>query len=147
MVVNSSISMTAILSNTRLGRNFLHVKNALAYYITPECMYPSTELKKRKRIKRLWGTQNRWDRQKMLTTFFAIVFQIFWQKNFIKLFTNFNVGRFVTQLLLTYLVGWQTSDVSLPPSDVILAQLACPLSDVMFRLHSGHSIIVIVCLA
>jgi hypothetical protein len=34
--------------------------------------------------------------------------------------------------LFTYLVGWNAGAVSLPPSDVILAQLACPLSDVMF---------------
>jgi hypothetical protein len=34
--------------------------------------------------------------------------------------------------LFTYLVGWHVSAVSLPSSDVILAQLACPLSDIMF---------------
>jgi hypothetical protein len=39
--------------------------------------------------------------------------------------------------LLTNLVGWHTSAVSFPLSDVILAQLACPLSDIMFCLHSG----------
>jgi hypothetical protein len=39
--------------------------------------------------------------------------------------------------LFPYLVGWHASAVSLPPSDVISAQLACPLGDVMFRLHSG----------
>jgi hypothetical protein len=39
--------------------------------------------------------------------------------------------------LFTYLVGWHTSAVSLPPSDVTLAQLAYPLSDVMFCLQSG----------
>jgi hypothetical protein len=38
--------------------------------------------------------------------------------------------------LFTNLVGWHTGAVSFPLSDVILAQLACPLSD-MFRLHSG----------
>jgi len=32
---------------------------------------------------------------------------------------------------------WHASAVSLHPSDVILAQLACPLSDVMFYLQSG----------
>jgi hypothetical protein len=37
--------------------------------------------------------------------------------------------------LLTYLVGWHARAVSFPPSDVILPQLACPLSVVMF-LHS-----------
>ncbi len=40
-------------------------------------------------------------------------------------------------VLLTYLVGWDTGALSFPPSDVILAQLACPLSDIMFCLHSG----------
>ncbi len=41
--------------------------------------------------------------------------------------------------LLTYLVGWHAGAVNLPPSDVILAHLACPLSDVMFCLHSGRT--------
>jgi hypothetical protein len=39
--------------------------------------------------------------------------------------------------LLTYLVGWNASAVSFPLSDVILAKLACPLSDVMLCLISG----------
>ncbi len=39
--------------------------------------------------------------------------------------------------LFTNLVGWHASTVSFPLSDVILAQLACPLSDIMFCLHSG----------
>ncbi len=39
--------------------------------------------------------------------------------------------------LFTFLVGWHTSAVSVPPNDVTLAKLACPLSDVMFCLHSG----------
>jgi hypothetical protein len=39
--------------------------------------------------------------------------------------------------LFTNLVGWHAGTVSFPLSDVILAQLACPLSDVMFWLHSG----------
>jgi hypothetical protein len=39
--------------------------------------------------------------------------------------------------LFTYLVGWHTSAVSFPPSDVIFAQLACSLSDIIFSLHSG----------
>jgi hypothetical protein len=34
--------------------------------------------------------------------------------------------------LFTNLVGWHAGPVSFPLSDVILAQLACPLSDVMF---------------
>ncbi len=38
---------------------------------------------------------------------------------------------------LTSLVRWHAGVVSLPPRDVILAQLACPPSDVMFWLHSG----------
>jgi len=39
--------------------------------------------------------------------------------------------------LFTNLVEWYARAVSFPLSDVILAQLACPLSDVMFCLHSG----------
>jgi hypothetical protein len=39
--------------------------------------------------------------------------------------------------LFTNLVGWHAGAVSLPLSDIILAQLACPLSDIMFCLHSG----------
>ncbi len=42
--------------------------------------------------------------------------------------------------LLTNLVGWHTGAVSLPLSNVILAQLACPPNDVMFCLHSGINI-------
>jgi hypothetical protein len=34
--------------------------------------------------------------------------------------------------LFMYFVGWHAGAVSSPPCDVILAQLACPLSDVMF---------------
>ena len=33
--------------------------------------------------------------------------------------------------LFTNLVGWHAGDVSFPLSDVIFAELACPLSDVM----------------
>jgi len=39
--------------------------------------------------------------------------------------------------LFTNLVRWHAIVVSFPLSDVILAQIACPLSDVMFYLHSG----------
>jgi hypothetical protein len=39
--------------------------------------------------------------------------------------------------LFTYLVGWHASALSFPLSDVILTQLACPLIDIMFCLHSG----------
>jgi hypothetical protein len=39
--------------------------------------------------------------------------------------------------LFTILVGWHAGAVSFTLSDVILAQLACPLSDIMFCLHSG----------
>jgi hypothetical protein len=40
-------------------------------------------------------------------------------------------------VLFTYLVGRHAGAVSFPPSDIILAQLICPLSDVMFCLYSG----------
>jgi hypothetical protein len=39
--------------------------------------------------------------------------------------------------LFTYLVGWHAGAVSFPLGEISLAQLACPLSDVMFCLHSG----------
>jgi hypothetical protein len=39
--------------------------------------------------------------------------------------------------LFTNLVRWHASAISFPLSDVILAQLACPLSDIMFCSHSG----------
>ena len=41
--------------------------------------------------------------------------------------------------LFTNLVGWHAGAVSFPPRDIILAQLACPLGDVMFCLHSGRT--------
>ncbi len=37
--------------------------------------------------------------------------------------------------LFTNLVGCHPGAISFLPSDVILAQLACPLSDIMFWLH------------
>ncbi len=39
--------------------------------------------------------------------------------------------------LFTNLVGWHAGAARFPQSDIILAQLACPLSDIMFCLHSG----------
>jgi len=41
--------------------------------------------------------------------------------------------------LFTNLVGWHAGAVSFPLSDVILVQLAFPLSDVLFYLHSGRA--------
>ncbi len=43
--------------------------------------------------------------------------------------------------LFTYLFGWHAGAVSLPLSDIILAQLACLLSGVMFCLHSKITIL------
>jgi hypothetical protein len=40
-------------------------------------------------------------------------------------------------VLFTNLVGWHAGAISFHLSDIILAQLVCPLSDVMFCLHSG----------
>ncbi len=45
-------------------------------------------------------------------------------------------GKVHYSALFTNLVGWHASKISFPLSDDILAQLACPLSDVMFCLHS-----------
>jgi hypothetical protein len=39
--------------------------------------------------------------------------------------------------LFIFLFVWHASAVSLPPSNVTLVPLVCPLSDVMFCLHSG----------
>jgi hypothetical protein len=39
--------------------------------------------------------------------------------------------------LFTNLVGWHAVAVSFSLGDIILAHLACPLSDIMFCLHSG----------
>jgi hypothetical protein len=41
--------------------------------------------------------------------------------------------------LFTNLVRWHADAVSFPPSDIILAHLACPLSYVMFYLHSART--------
>ncbi len=41
--------------------------------------------------------------------------------------------------LVTYLVRWHAGAVSFPLSDVILAQLAGPLSDIMLYLYSGST--------
>jgi hypothetical protein len=45
-------------------------------------------------------------------------------------------GKVHYSALFTNLVGCHASAVSFPLSDIILAKLACPLSDVMFCLHS-----------
>jgi hypothetical protein len=39
--------------------------------------------------------------------------------------------------LFTNFVGWHAGTDSFPLSDIILAQLACPLSDITFYLHLG----------
>jgi hypothetical protein len=41
--------------------------------------------------------------------------------------------------LFTNLVGWHAGAVSFHPSDIIVAQLACTLSDIMFYLHSTRT--------
>jgi hypothetical protein len=46
------------------------------------------------------------------------------------------VERYVSySALFTYLVRWHAGVVSLPPAEIIFAQLACPLNDVIFCLH------------
>jgi hypothetical protein len=54
-----------------------------------------------------------------------------------KICVNFSNAMFVERkacysALFTNLVRWHASAVSFPLSDDILAQLACPLSDIMF---------------
>jgi hypothetical protein len=39
--------------------------------------------------------------------------------------------------LFNILVGWHASAVSFSPGDIIFAQLACPLNDVIFLFTSG----------
>jgi len=51
--------------------------------------------------------------------------------------TNVAERKVCYSALLKNLVGWHTSAVSSSLSDIILAQLACPLSHIMFYLHSG----------
>ncbi len=44
-----------------------------------------------------------------------------------------------TLFIYYFLVVWHTSAVvSLPPGDIILAQLACPLKDIIFCLHQEY---------
>jgi hypothetical protein len=56
--------------------------------------------------------------------------------------TNLKQSIFVFQYLwvnhsglFSYLVGWHASAVTLPPTDVIFALLACHLNDIIFCLH------------
>jgi hypothetical protein len=55
----------------------------------------------------------------------------------VKLLAMFVERNFRYSALFTNLVGWHAGAVSFPLSDIILTQLACPLSDVMLCLHSG----------
>ncbi len=50
-----------------------------------------------------------------------------------------DVRKVCYSALFTNLVRWHASAVSFPLSDVIMAQLACLLSDIMFCLHSGRT--------
>jgi hypothetical protein len=62
-----------------------------------------------------------------------------WQVQKDVLFTAMYVKRKVCySALFTNLIGWHAGVVSFPLSDVILAQLACPLSDIMFCLHRNN---------
>jgi hypothetical protein len=45
-------------------------------------------------------------------------------------------GALLANISLANLVGWHASAVTLHVSDILLAQVACPLSDIMFCLHS-----------
>ncbi len=55
-------------------------------------------------------------------------------KGLFTLVTFVGVNTNVCRVLFTNLVRWHASAISFPLSDIILAQLACPLSDVMFCL-------------
>ncbi len=56
------------------------------------------------------------------------------QVGLVAMFVDRKVGY---SALFTTLVRWHAGAVSFPLSDVILAQLAFSLSDIMFYLHSG----------
>jgi hypothetical protein len=62
---------------------------------------------------------------------FELLFENLWP---VPMFVERNV-RF--SVLFTNLVGRHDGAVSFQLSDIVLAQLVCPLSDVMFCLHSG----------
>jgi hypothetical protein len=59
------------------------------------------------------------------------------EKKFNKIDSMFVERKVRYSALFKNLVRWHASAVSLPLSDAILAQLACPVSDIMFCLHSG----------
>jgi hypothetical protein len=48
---------------------------------------------------------------------------------------NFKLFDATYSALSTFLVGWHTGAVSLPPDDIILAQLGYPLNNAIFCLH------------
>jgi len=58
-------------------------------------------------------------------------------KNFqVNILYSMFVERWVSsRALITFLVGWNEGAVSMPPWNVIIGQLACPLNDVIFSLH------------
>jgi len=86
-------------------------------------------------LRRTETVQNRKDRTRQVVLQFSGETQSGkWQWDLIPMFVERKVHY---SALLTNLVGWHKSAVSLPLSDITLAQLACPLSDVMFCLHSG----------
>jgi hypothetical protein len=59
-----------------------------------------------------------------------------WKVSVTSMHLTMFVERWVSYLaLFTYLVGWHASAVSLPPGDVILVWLACPLNEIIFCLH------------
>ncbi len=59
--------------------------------------------------------------------------------NFLNLFTSMFVERQACySALFTFLVEQHTGAVSLPPGDVILAQLACPPNNIIFCLHQDY---------
>jgi hypothetical protein len=66
-----------------------------------------------------------------MKTFTAVIYS---HSMAIPMFVERKVGY---SALFTNLVGWHAGAVSFLLSDVILAWLACPLSDVMLCLHSG----------
>jgi hypothetical protein len=62
--------------------------------------------------------------------------QLFKCSTLVSFWPMFVERKICSSALFTNLVRWHTGAVSFPLSDVILAQPACPLSDIMFCLHS-----------
>jgi hypothetical protein len=92
---------------------------------------------KEKKHSSLLRTLVTYERKKFCNTGPTVDQKGFAQSSSISCLSMFVEKKVSYSALFKNLVGWHAGAVSFPLSDVILAQLACPLSDVMFCLHSG----------